>query len=146
MTSAQLKMDAPKGRRDRLVWSPDLEDRFDEAVRKLGGLEEATPSQIKEEMKTDLTLGHIKSHLQKIRNDARRYSYNDGIGIDLRNDQFSPDMSSSHADQRRRSFDSAFPALTSNNLRGNSYSSIARSKELSSQLDTELSFFSNFKC
>lgn len=60
-------LDAPKGKRSRLAWTPALRSRFDTAVDSLGGLEEATPAKIKESMDTDLTLGQIKSRLQKLR-------------------------------------------------------------------------------
>ena len=61
--------DAP-GRGGRVAWTPELEERFLGAVRRLGGLESATPKNIRQEMSTDLSLGHLKSHLQKLRREA----------------------------------------------------------------------------
>ena len=121
------------------MWSPDLENRFNEAVEKLGGLEEATPSNIRQEMNTDLTLDHIKSHLQKIRRDnlvASRRNSTDPAGS-------GGSRGSSANVSQRRSFDSAFPEACNKY-----YSSISRSRELSAQLENELAFLAdrNFRC
>ncbi|XP_031493632.1 myb-related protein 2 [Nymphaea colorata] len=52
----------------RLKWSPELHERFVEAVTQLGGADKATPKAIMRVMGIPgLTLYHLKSHLQKYR-------------------------------------------------------------------------------
>ncbi|EPS73950.1 hypothetical protein M569_00808, partial [Genlisea aurea] len=52
----------------RLKWSPELHQKFIDAVEQLGGAERATPKSLMKIMGVQgLTLHHLKSHLQAIR-------------------------------------------------------------------------------
>ncbi|KAH6756919.1 myb-like HTH transcriptional regulator family protein [Perilla frutescens var. hirtella] len=52
----------------RLRWTPELHDRFVEAVHNLGGKTKATPKRIMQMMAVKgLNISHIKSHLQMYR-------------------------------------------------------------------------------
>ncbi|KAJ7944392.1 Myb-like transcription factor family protein [Quillaja saponaria] len=60
-------------RKQRRCWSPELHRRFVDALQQLGGVQVATPKQIRELMQVGgLTNDEVKSHLQKYRLHVRR--------------------------------------------------------------------------
>jgi len=63
---------APRAKRPRLTWTPELHARFEKACAALGGLEVAQPHAIHKLMAVQgLLTSHIKSHLQKVRQDRK---------------------------------------------------------------------------
>ncbi|KAL1567572.1 myb family transcription factor MPH1-like [Salvia divinorum] len=66
----------------RLRWSPELHDRFVEAVENLGGKYQATPKRIMQMMAVKgLKISHVKSHLQMHRSMKGSVDSNNFIAI-----------------------------------------------------------------
>ncbi|XP_075515638.1 myb family transcription factor EFM-like [Primulina tabacum] len=63
----------PAPKKQRRCWSPHLHDQFVNALQQLGGVDSATPKQIRVMMNVEgLTNDEVKSHLQKYRLHLRK--------------------------------------------------------------------------
>ncbi|XP_066378270.1 myb family transcription factor IPN2-like [Miscanthus floridulus] len=68
----------------RLRWTPELHDRFVDAVAQLGGPDKATPKTIMRVMGVKgLTLYHLKSHLQKFRLGKQHKEFGDHTAMEM---------------------------------------------------------------
>ncbi|KAE8685218.1 Auxin transport protein (BIG) isoform 1 [Hibiscus syriacus] len=81
----------PNGKNNRRSWSHQLHARFLEALRIIGGVDVATPKQIREVMQVEgLTNDQVKSHLQKYRLHCRRVPENKAQGSGNYQDPWAP--------------------------------------------------------
>ncbi|KAK8491301.1 hypothetical protein V6N13_127919 [Hibiscus sabdariffa] len=81
----------PAWKNNRLSWSPQLHAKFLEALRIIGGIQVATPKQIREVMQVEgLTNDQVKSHLQKYRLHCRRLPDDNALGLGNYQDPWAP--------------------------------------------------------
>ncbi|GAB2277165.1 hypothetical protein Dimus_011872 [Dionaea muscipula] len=71
--SASSEQQQRIGKKERMCWDHKHRERFMWAVRKLGGLDQATPKDILREMNMpNVTREQVASHLQKVRGELRK--------------------------------------------------------------------------
>ena len=83
VSEERQKRDLKKSKKPRIIWTPDLHQRFMDAVNHLG-IDKAVPKKIKELMGVNyLQREHIASHLQKYRLFLKQSPTGAGVGAQL---------------------------------------------------------------